>query len=801
MLSIKQLSLLSCLLALCCKADIFAQGTGETLLSLSQKFNSPSDEYRPYALWHWMGTNFSKAGITKDLEAMKEAGIGGAYIFNVTARINSKWSMQTYRSEAWWDALRHAAAEAKRLGLHIGLHNTPGYTATGGDWISEEQGMQKVVFTKKQVSGGAMISETLAKPAPVQGVGRLSTFYGDIAVYAVPIAQNTSVSEVIDISQNMDIDGRIQWQAPTGDWQLVRIGHAPTMRQPQPLPPELLHKALEVDKMSRKHNVHHWQQVLNPLVEHLKEYIGDSFTFVAIDSYEAGEQDWTETFRSDFMRLKGYDPLPWIALRSTIDNAAEREDLKLFEQDNKDVVSRLMIDNGWKTAAEMCHAAGLQFYWEPYGGPFDAYEAAAIPDIPMGEFWTGGKNQERHFMQPVRAMTAQGKRIIGVEAFTGRPDYSKYTEDPAFFKRCADSIFQFGGNWLFLHHWVHQPFDDRYQPGMDFLAWGSHFGRHQTWFKPAKAFFAYLTRCQMLLQQGTCVEIHPYRLHRRTPEADIFFVSNPLETPVERTFAFPVKNRVPELWDAYWGTIRHTSKWQAQGDSIYVKLQLQPDESMFIVFPCLESAYAKLPEIEIVNSIEEELKGAWEVTLYPKLAQPFKRKMPLLLDFSKQDDATLKYFAGTAVYQKNVHFSSSDIKQNKRVLLDLGELHDIAELEINGKQATVLWYPPYRMDITPYLKAGNNQLRISVTNNWVNRLIGDMQEPFDFEVDKNEWYYRGFLVGRALSKYPDWFLNDAPRPSQGRKTFNMHYYYYSDSPLQPAGLIGPVRIVKQTVKE
>ncbi|MDR1814743.1 MAG: hypothetical protein LBR18_07860 [Tannerella sp.] len=789
------------LLTLCFPFGLLqAQGTTETLLSLSQKFSAPTDEYRPYALWQWMGTNFSKEGITKDLEAMNEAGIGGAYIFHVGARTNSKWATQTYRSEAWWDALRHAAAEAKRLGMHIGMHNTPGYTVTGGEWISEEQGMQKVVSTKKRVSGGKMVRETLDKPAPVQGDARKSTFYRDIAVCAVPIKINPSVGEVLDISQYMDDKGQIEWQAPTGDWLLVRLGHSPTMKQPHPLPAELWGKALEVDKMSRKHNIHHWQQVLNPLVERLKEYIGNSFTFVAADSYEAGGQDWTETFRSDFLRLKGYDPLPWLALRTAIDNdATQREDVKLFEQDNKDVISRLMLDNGWKTAAEMLHAVGLQFYWEPYGGPFDTYEAAGVPDLPMVEVWTGGINNDAIMKKAIREMNAHGQRIIGVEAFTGRPDYSKYTEDPAFLKHCADSIFLLGGNRLFLHHWVHQPFDDRYQPGADFFAWGTHFGRHQTWFKPAKAFFAYLARCQMLLQQGACIETHPDRLHRRTPEAEIFFVRNPLNTAVERTFAFPVKNRIPELWDAYWGAIRQTSKWQARGDSVFVRLQLQPDASMFVVFPTIENAYAKLPEIEIVNSKTEEIKGAWEVTFLPKLDAPFKRNMPQLLDFSKQDDEALKYFAGTAVYQRYIRISAADLKPNKRVLLDLGELHDIAEVEINGNPVTVLWHPPYSVDITPCLKAGNNQIRISVTTNWANRLIGDMQEPLDFEVAKDE-LFKGVLVGRPMSEYPDWFLNDTPRPSKGRKTFNLHYYYYQDSPLQPAGLLGPVTIVKQTVK-
>jgi hypothetical protein len=775
-------------------------GQTETLKSLAEKFNVPTDEYRPHTLWHWMGVNISKEGMTRDLEAMKESGIGGVYIFNISGIDNPEWKDRTWRSDYYWEALRHAMAEAKRLGLETGIHNTPGYTATGGPWISQEQGMQKVVFYKKQIQGGKLFEDTLSQPAPVINGARKSSFYRDIAVYAVPVKKDVSVSETVDISSNMDAEGRIKWQAPEGDWQLVRIGHAPTMKLPVPLPRELW-GSLEVDKMSRKHNVYHWQQVLNPLIEHLKEYIGNTFTFVALDSYEAGEQDWTETFRSDFRRLKGYDPVPWIALRYTVGNAEEREDLKVFEQDNRDVISRLMIDNGWKTAAEMVHAAGLKFYWEPYGGPFDTNESAGIPDMPMVEYWTGGKPYvDDRMLKSIKEMVAHDQRIIAAEAFTGRPDSSRYTEDPAFLKHCADLMYASGVNQTYLHHWVHQPFDDRYRPGMDFYAWGTHFGRHQTWFRPGKAFFTYLSRCQMLLQQGFCVEITSEWAHRRIPEAEIFFVRNPENTVIERSFSFPVKNRVPELWDAYHGTIRQTGKWNAAGDSIFVKLTLQPEASVFVVFPYnKEENYSRLPEIEIIDSKTEEITGAWDVTFQPAAESPFKRKLQSLIDFSKQNDKALKYFSGTAVYRKNIRVSAGDIKEGHRVMLELGEMYDIAELTVNGKPVGVLWNPPYDADITPFLKSGNNTFEIAVTNNWANRLIGDEQEPPDFKVGDLQ-NYRGSDVGRPMTAYPDWFLNNLPRPSQGRKTFNIHHYYNAESPLFPAGLVGPVRIVKQKIK-
>ncbi|MDR0384712.1 MAG: hypothetical protein LBH60_01390 [Prevotellaceae bacterium] len=775
-----------------------------SLRMLAQKFNAPDDEYRPFVWWHWMGSNFSIDGIRKDLEAMKEAGIGGATIFNLASAVqethapteNNPWPEQTYRSRAYWDAIRFAASEAKRMGLKLGIHNSPGYATSGGPWITEEQGMQTLVLSRKEIDGNQQVLMYLDKPElPVyKGLGttgKQATFYRDVAVMAVPANAEASADDVLDISDRMNVEGFLNWQAPEGRWTVYRIGHAPAMSNPHPLPDELIGKTLEVDKMSREANVYHWQQLLTPLVEHLKEYIGVSFTFIHIDSYEAGDQDWTPTFRNEFVRMKGYDPLPWIALRYSA--GSRRDDLKVFNQDYKDVVNRLFINNGWAVAKEMINRAGLQFFWEPYAGPFDQFESISLADVPMDEFWTGGSGAVGR--TTVLAAKHYGKRIVAAEAFTGRPEISRYTEDPAFLKHSADGSFVSGVNWLFLHHWVHQPFDDRYQPGMGMGWWGTHFGRHQTWFKPGKAFFLYLARCQMMLQRGTYIQSDKYMVQRRTPEAELFFVTNP-DNEVKKTCAFPVTKRTPELWDAYRGTIRRTALWREQGDSVYIDLNLHPDESVFVVFPLWKGNYPLLPEIEVLSETYVPVTGKWNVCFEPKLEKPFRRNMASLVDLSSQKDHALKYFSGTAKYEKNVRIRPADLDNDKQIAIDLGELHDIAELEINGQNVGVLWTPPYKADVTPFLKSGDNKIVIYVTVNWANRLIGDEQFPSDFEWGTD----RGEQMGRAMKAYPDWFINNLPRPSRGRKTFNIWYYFRKDSTLQPAGLIGPVRLVHQTVE-
>lgn len=104
-----------------------------------------------------------------------------------------------------------------------------------------------------------------------------------------------------------------------------------------------------------------------------------------------------------------------------------------------------------------------------------------------------------------------------------------------------------------------------------------------------------------------------------------------------------------------------------------------------------------------------------------------------------------------------------------------------------------MWLPPFRADVTPFLHAGSNQLEVRVTNLWVNRLIGDEQEPDDLE-----WTplirLGAIESGRALLRVPSWINNPTTRPSKGRITFTTFKHYRKDSPLPPSGLIGPVSV-------
>ena len=108
----------------------------------------------------------------------------------------------------------------------------------------------------------------------------------------------------------------------------------------------------------------------------------------------------------------------------------------------------------------------------------------------------------------------------------------------------------------------------------------------------------------------------------------------------------------------------------------------------------------------------------------------------------------------------------------------------MAEVILNGKNLGVLWKPPFRVDVTAAVHAGQNSLEIHVTNLWINRLIGDQHLPEDPERNTNG----------TLNAWPKWLLEGQPNPS-GRYTFTTWQLWHKNDPLVSSGLIGPVRLV------
>ena len=123
-------------------------------------FRNPPRSAMTGAWWHWMGSSISKEGIVKDLDWFKRSGIGSVTIFAI-ADICVPWAAEIKDppggriigfSEKWWEFVRFACDEAEKRGIEVGLHNCPGYTSTGGPWITSDLAMRQLVFNVTNAS-------------------------------------------------------------------------------------------------------------------------------------------------------------------------------------------------------------------------------------------------------------------------------------------------------------------------------------------------------------------------------------------------------------------------------------------------------------------------------------------------------------------------------------------------------------------------------------------------------------------------------------------------------------------------
>ena len=166
---------------------------------LADGFQAPPLDTRPGCYWYFFRDDVSKDGITKDLEAMAQVGIGRAYIGYINQGANPPGDNQVL-SDKWWERLEHTFVEADRLNIDIGMFNCPGWSQSGGPWIPPECSMRNLVNTELRISGPQEFSgvlpsrdgyfetvKVLAFPAPPQESITMRSYGVEIRVNGQPI--------------------------------------------------------------------------------------------------------------------------------------------------------------------------------------------------------------------------------------------------------------------------------------------------------------------------------------------------------------------------------------------------------------------------------------------------------------------------------------------------------------------------------------------------------------------------------------------------------------------------------------
>ena len=649
----------------CQKSAQFSETKFQEIIS---GFETPADSNTVWCYWYWINDDISKDGITKDLEAMKKAGIGAAFIGNINPA--GKDGKVPVLSVDWWSHMVHAVTEGKRIGVDIGIFNCPGWSQSGGPWVSSEMAMRYLTFSETKVNGPGKIDIKLVQPknefqdthtlafltpkAELRNVHQLNVdvnsspvapdllkaFDGDtttsvkfdlkgesqisikmnlakpisarqislipgdepfkcmcflyahidgkehlikefefdrsnynvntgpifngalaialnnvsssqfqlvcnnfstqiqnagfaeIKISEAPVLEKyiekqlgkmfptplpnwdtylwkkqadiddaeliTVAEKVLDISAFVENDGQLHWEAPEGEWTIMRIGMSPTGTKNSPSAPQ--GEGYEIDKMNSKLVKFHFDNFVGEFLKRIPEESKSAFKYVIADSYEMGSQNWTDNYEVRFKEKFVYNPVKYLpVLSGRIVGSVDESDRFLWDL-RRSVADDVAYEyvGGLREAS---NGQNLQTWLENYGHwgfPSEFMMYGGQSNLIGGEFWNEGTLGNIECKASSSTSHTYGKGRTSAEAFTASGN--AYLRHPTMLKKRGDWSFSEGINHFVLHVNIHQPDDNRI-PGMN--AWFStEFNRHNTWFGQANNYIDYLRRCQHLLQQG-----------------------------------------------------------------------------------------------------------------------------------------------------------------------------------------------------------------------------------------------------------------------------------------------------------
>jgi hypothetical protein len=251
-------------------------------------------------------------------------------------------------------------------------------------------------------------------------------------------------------------------------------------------------------------------------------------------------------------------------------------------------------------------------------------------------------------------------------------------------------------------------------------------------------------------------------IHRNNADEDWYYVTSRWFSPEKVTCKFRITGKQPELWDPVTGETRDATAFRQENGQTIVPVEFDPCGSVFVVFrrPIAPTAGGTTAGNYPIMQPLGDLDGPWTVAFDGKWGGPAEpMTFDRLVDWTTRPEFGIKYYSGTGVYTRKFDLPSA-VPPGRRLILDLGEVHEVASVKLNGQNLGVLWAHPARVDITSVVKPAGNDLEIKVVNLWPNRLIGD---------------------------------STLPREQQLTIT-NIHHFTKT-SQLLPSGLLGPVKVL------
>jgi hypothetical protein len=521
-------------------AQEYLNSDSKLIGNLENGFQNPPLYAKPRVFWWWLNSMATKESITRDLEELKAKGFGGALIFDAGSS-NYDVAKKTapgpvFGSKEWKELFVFALKEADRLGLEMSFNIVSGWNP-GGPTVTPKDALKKIVWSEKIIPGMSQFSDTLPQP---QG-----EYYHDITVQAFRInnqkqksflmnwqlksmndhfrgfdeyplyklrEENDSLisdydakrDSIIDLTKYIDENGKLNWSIPSGDWKILRIGYAITGVKVSTASDG--YDGLSFDHLSSEAFKKFFSEVVEPILNDAKPYIGKSLKYLMTDSWEMDVANWTENFRDEFLQRRGYDMTPYLSVLTG--QIVENRDISnRFLYDFRKTVSDCIADRMYAEFAKISHERGLLVHPEsggPHAAPIDGLKCLGRNDFPMGEFWA--RSNTHRFTEDHRLFLKQsssaahiyGKRFVAGEGPTSiGPQWERSPKD---LKNVFDRNLCEGINRFYWHCFTSSP-KEFGLPGNEYFA-GTHLNPNVTWWNQSKDFIDYLSRSSFLLSQG-----------------------------------------------------------------------------------------------------------------------------------------------------------------------------------------------------------------------------------------------------------------------------------------------------------
>jgi hypothetical protein len=522
-----------------------------TYNQLREDFKSPGSNSGVNCWWWWLNGNVTRAAITKDLEAMKSRNFHGAMIFDAGGH-NQRGNKDIpagplFGSDEWNELFVFALDEAKRLGLEMGFNIQSGWNL-GGPRVTAQYAAKQITYSETKISGNQKVTTKLALPE------NRKDFYRDIAVLAFPITatnktnepisdldlklgfhelggsapdcrfllENTPLNgetqedkttlivkkeEILDLTSKMDQEGNLIWDAPDGDWKVIRFGYTCTDSYVSTSSGGWQGNVL--DYMSKEAFDFYWRDVVEPIFKAAGDHVGTTLKNMETDSWECGGMNWTDNFPGEFKQYRGYDIITYLPVAAgyIIDDITTSN---AFLADFRKTLGDLVAYNHYARFSAYAHKYNMGIQPEsagPHAGPLDGIKNYGFSDIVMSEFWSPSPHRpmpnNRFFLkQASSAAHIYGKKIVGAESFT---TIGPHWNDELWRnqKSSFDHEICAGLNRLYFHAFTASP-AEMGLPGQEYFA-GTHVNPQVTWWKQSGAFIDYMHRTQSIVQYGKFV--------------------------------------------------------------------------------------------------------------------------------------------------------------------------------------------------------------------------------------------------------------------------------------------------------